>query len=41
MLLLGGRAYGGSAAGSGHFASPWVRSVSSAHVGFFTTVKLD
>lgn len=41
VLLLGGRAYGGSEAGSGHFYSDWVRSVSSAHVGFFTTVKLD
>lgn len=41
VLLLGGRAAGGSWAGSGHFYSGWVRSVSAAHVGFFTTVKLD
>nr|UWD72578.1 MAG: hypothetical protein [Bacteriophage sp.] len=41
MLLLGGRAYGGSSAGSGYFYSFWVRSVSAATVGFFTTVKLD
>lgn len=41
VLLLGGRAIGGSEAGSGHFYSSWVRSVSSTHVGFFTTVKLD
>lgn len=31
----------GSWAGSGTFASFWVRSDSSASVGFFTTVKLD
>lgn len=31
----------GSAAGSGDFISSWVRSDSSANVGFFTTVKLD
>lgn len=31
----------GSAAGSGRFSSPWVRSDSYAPVGFFTTVKLD
>nr|UVY27917.1 MAG: hypothetical protein [Bacteriophage sp.] len=41
VLLLGGHAYGGSQAGSGHFYSDWVRPISSAHVGFFTTVKLD
>lgn len=41
VLLLGGRAYGGSMAGSGHFHSTWVRSASGAHIGFFTTVKLD
>lgn len=41
LLLLGGSAYGGSAAGSGGFDSSWVRSDSHAHVGFFTTVKLD
>lgn len=31
----------GSATGSGSFYSTWVRSVSMANVGFFTTVKLD
>lgn len=36
-----GRAHHGSDAGSGCFASNWVRSDSSAYVGFFTTVKLD
>lgn len=41
VLLRGGRAFGDSAVGSGSFHSGWVRSVSSAHVGFFTTVKLD
>lgn len=41
VLLLGGRADTGSAAGSGDFASPWVRAESGAYVGFFTTVKLD
>lgn len=41
VLLLGGRAHGGSAAGSGDFYSYWVRSDSLADVGFFTTVKLD
>ncbi|UWG06973.1 MAG: hypothetical protein [Bacteriophage sp.] len=41
MLLLGGRAHSGSAAGSGCFDSAWVRSDSRAYVGFFTTVKLD
>jgi len=36
-------AYGndGSVAGSGGFNSHWVRSDSSADVGFFTTVKLN
>nr|UWH99045.1 MAG: hypothetical protein [Bacteriophage sp.] len=41
MLLLGGSAHHGSRAGSGGFASAWVRSDSGATVGFFTTVKLD
>lgn len=41
VLLLGGGASNGSKAGSGGFASPWVRSISNAYVGFFTTVKLD
>lgn len=41
VLLLGGDAGNGSRAGSGYFASSWVRSDSGAHVGFFTTVKLD
>lgn len=41
VLLVGGRAYSGSAAGSGDFTSDWVRSDSHASVGFFTTVKLD
>jgi hypothetical protein len=41
VLLLGGRADLGSVAGSGDFHSYWVRSASSANVGFFTTVKLD
>lgn len=41
VLLLGGRASNGSHAGSGGFLSDWVRSNSYAHVGFFTTVKLD
>lgn len=41
LLLLGGDASVGSWAGSGIFYSHWVRSVSSAFVGFFTTVKLD
>lgn len=39
--LLGGGAHYGSSAGSGYFHSDWVRSVSNANVGFFTTVKLD
>lgn len=38
---LDGDATNGSGAGSGYFSSPWVRSVSHASVGFFTTVKLD
>lgn len=41
VLLLGGSAGYGSGAGSGIFYSLWARSDSSAHVGFFTTVKLD
>lgn len=41
VLLLGGSANAGSGAGSGSFDSSWVRSVSGAGVGFFTTVKLD
>lgn len=41
VLLLGGRANYTSLAGSGCFDSGWVRSASSAIVGFFTTVKLD
>ena len=41
VLLLGGSAHNGSGAGSGRFNSGWVRSVSNAIVGFFTTVKLD
>lgn len=41
VLLVGGRAHGGSEAGSGAFNSGWVRSDFSASVGFFTTVKLD
>ena len=41
VLLLGGSAGNGSAAGSGSFNSLWVRSDSAAIVGFFTTVKLD
>lgn len=39
--LVGGCATDGSEAGSGGFTSYWVRSFSGAHVGFFTTVKLD
>lgn len=38
---VGGCATDGSRAGSGFFDSTWVRSGSGAHVGFFTTVKLD
>lgn len=41
VLRLGGSAHNGSEAGSGGFHSHWVRSVSNAYVGFFTTVKLD
>lgn len=41
VLLLGGCTAYGSEAGSGGFDSDWVRSYSDAHVGFFTTVKLD
>lgn len=41
VLRLGGCADLGSATGSGGFYSVWVRSVSMANVGFFTTVKLD
>lgn len=41
VLLLGGSANSGSGAGPGHFISHWVRSDFGAHVGFFTTVKLD
>ena len=41
VLLVGGRADTGSAAGSGLFDSHWVQSDSHAGVGFFTTVKLD
>lgn len=41
VLLRGSSAHHGSRAGSGGLNSSWVRSPSSAHVGFFTTVKLD
>ena len=41
VLRLGGGVSDGSAAGSSHFDSYWVRSDSDATVGFFTTVKLD
>lgn len=41
VLLLGGSAYDDFGAGSGYFDSTWVQSGSGAHVGFFTTVKLD
>nr|UVM92490.1 MAG: hypothetical protein [Bacteriophage sp.] len=41
MLLLGGCASDDSLAGSGGFHSAWVQSDSTAHAGFFTTVKLD
>lgn len=41
VLLLGGRSADGSKAGSGYFTSALARSVYGAHVGFFTTVKLD
>lgn len=40
-IKLQGRPRTGSLAGSGGFDSHWVRSVSYADVGFFTTVKLD
>lgn len=36
-----GCASDGSKAGSGYFTSALARSVYGAHVGFFTTVKLD
>lgn len=39
--LLGGRADDNFAAGFSDFHSAWVRLVSHASVGFFTTVKLD
>lgn len=41
VLRLGCDAHNGSEAGSGGFVSTWVQSSSGAHVGFFTTVKLD
>lgn len=41
VLLLNGCASDGSKAGSGYFTSALARSVYGAHVGFFTTVKLD
>lgn len=41
VLLLGGCARHGSVAGSGGFGSHCVQSVSTAYIGFFTTVKLD
>ena len=41
VLLVGGSADSFSMAGSGRFGSNWVRSGYEAHVGFFTTVKLD
>lgn len=41
VLLLSGGADNGSGVGSGGFNSDWVRSVSRANAGFFTTVKLD
>lgn len=40
-IIRSGNANSGSGAGSGNFDSDWVRSDSNAHVGFFTTVKLD
>lgn len=40
-IIRSGSANYGSRAGSSYFTSSWVRSVSAAHVGFFTTVKLD
>lgn len=41
VLLVGGCAAHGSETGSGDFSSSWVQSNSDAHVGFFTTVKLN
>lgn len=41
VLLVGGNVSSSSQAGSGYFYSNWVRSDSTASVGFFTTVKLD
>ena len=41
VLLLSGCASDGSKACSGYFTSALTRSVYGAHVGFFTTVKLD
>lgn len=41
VLLLGCCANNSSGAGSGGFHSNWVRSFYGAHIGFFTTVKLD
>ena len=41
VLLLSGCTSDGSKAGSGYFTSALARSVYGAHVGFFTTVKLD
>lgn len=39
--MVGGDAFNDSEAGSGSFASYWVRSASNPSIGFFTTVKLD
>lgn len=41
VLLLNGCASDGSRAGFGYFTSALARSTYNAHVGFFTTVKLD
>lgn len=41
LPMLSGCASDGSKAGSGYFTSALARSVYGAHVGFFTTVKLD
>lgn len=41
VFLLGGSANYGSWVGSGGFGSSWPRLFADAHVGFFTTVKLD
>lgn len=41
VLLLGSIASTGFWTGSGRFHSHWVRLDYGAHVGFFTTVKLD